>query len=89
MDEGLELAQYTMIDFRHGTKVTNISNIYVETSSDFIQIVKMNLLHFTFIFFTSDYEDEYVTFNFPSHFFTSNCEDEGVAFYFHFLYIIF
>ena len=30
MDEGLELAQYTMIDFRHGTKVTIIGNIVIQ-----------------------------------------------------------
>ena len=29
MDDGLELAQYTMIDFRHGTKVNIIANFAI------------------------------------------------------------
>ena len=33
MDDGLELAQYTMIDFRHGTKVNIISNFAIVEKS--------------------------------------------------------
>ena len=33
MDDGLELAQYTMIDFRHGTKVNIIANFAIVVKS--------------------------------------------------------
>ena len=54
MDDGLELAQYTMIDFRHGTKVDPVV-LNNNQKTNLFQIVKMKngkrsvaFLHFKF-----------------------------------------